>query len=170
MQLRALLIAALLASQGWFVVPLANQQQAAAKEVARKQTRTGLEIALIGVVTERDAYRFGACPSGDSGIPDRVVVLPGMITFVAHFSFRILPAFKGQNISKPILLDRDGKEYRSEHSYLPAQKLVADLKGTQTALDCEFPFQVPAGTRPASLQLEGVSFEVPQAGLKAKAK
>jgi len=132
-------------------------------ELIRKRTGSGLDVGLIDVTTERDAYRWGACPPGDSGIPDRVVVPPGSVAVISRWTVRVLSIYKGQAFPKPILRDRAAKQFRSEHSFVPAQKLVGDLQGGSTELGCEFPFLVPAGTQPASFTFEDVSFEVAKA-------
>lgn len=125
-----------------------------------KQTRSGLQVAVLGVERQGDAFRFGACPPGDSGIPDKVVVAPGQVAFIVRVAVKVPALYEGSGLPKPVLQDSEGNAHKLEMGFVPAPKLVRDLRGTGTELRCEFPFVLWAGKRPKQLEFEDVVLDL----------
>ena len=136
----------------------------------RKQTTNGFEVTLLDVkpATERDSlnnvvtYRYGSCPPGVVLDGVKVLAESGRDVLIARLEFKVLKSYGNAKISLPVLVDANGKKFASRNTMLSdsLSELLQRLRGKDDQLQCEFPFEVPTGTRMTKLQYDELSFEV----------
>ena len=145
-------------------------------KVASKKSASGFEIFLLNAqaTTDRDelnnvpTFRYGSCPPG-AVLPDiKLLGNRGNDVVVVRLGIKVLPNYGGGSLSLPILIDAGGKKYSSRRTMLAdsLSDLLRTLKGTDKQLQCEFPFETPAGTQIKQVQFEEVLFDLKEATVK----
>jgi hypothetical protein len=137
---------------------------------ASKKTDSGFEVFLLQAKATKDldplnnvpSYRYGSCPPG--AVLDGMTVLAnsGNDVIIVRLGIKVLPNYGGVSLSLPVLLDVGAKKYTSRNTMLgdSLQETLRRLKGTDEQLQCEFPFEIPRGTRVNKVQYEGVVFDL----------
>ena len=136
----------------------------------RKQTASGFEVTLLEIkrATERDplnnvlVYRYGSCPPGAALEGIKALAGNGKDVLVAQVEIRVLNSYREASVALPILLDIDGKKFTSSNTMLSASlsEVLRRIKGKAEQLRCEFPFEIPKGTRLTKLQFDEIAFDL----------
>jgi hypothetical protein len=111
----------------------------------------GLELTAKGV--ERSSrVSLQDCPPGEN-------IVNGVIRPVEDNEFasiqidvKVLPAFEGGEVPKPLLYDDAGNEYKTAQSFRDV--------ASQDAYSCNFAFRVPKGTKITRVAIEDVSLDL----------
>ena len=145
------------------------------KEVVSKKTQTGFEVFFIDAKVSRDRdsvndvalYRVGSCPPGAVMGDMKVMANHGSDVMIITLGIKVLPIYAGTDLSLPVLFDADGKKYTAGRNTMLAGNLTTflqNLKGKDEQLRCEFPFEMPKGTRINKLLFESITFDIKVAG------
>jgi len=136
------------------------------------KTKSGFEVFLdeANATKDRDplnnvpVYRHGSCPPG-AVLPDvKLIGDNGHEVVIVRLGIKVLPDYAGGSVSLPVLIGAGGKKYHSRATMLSDSlpEMLRTLKGTGKQLQCEFPFEIPAGTQIKQVQFEEVLFDLKQ--------
>jgi hypothetical protein len=138
-----------------------------------KRSSSGVEIHLIGAETFNDTLRMGSCPPGATNMPRTGVVGSiGHLGASVRVALRVLPNYKGTELSLPTAEDADGHRINAT-ALVPTVKALQDVQVVgaiptgpprpgDKGLLCEFVFY-ELGNHSLSLKtftMEGVTFDL----------
>lgn len=111
----------------------------------------GLELTATSV--ERSTrVSLQDCPPGENIVNGVIRPVEDNEFATIHIDVKVLPAFEGGEVPKPILFDDSGKEYKTAQSFRDV--------ASRDAYSCNFSFRVPKGTKVARVAIEDVSLDL----------
>ncbi len=117
-----------------FVVALGGVVlQAGADDTA---TYSGLELTAKSVSRSK-RVSLQDCPPGENIVRGVIRPVEDNEFATIQIGVKVLPAFEGRDVPKPLLFDDAGNEYKTAQSFRDA--------GSQETCTCNFSFRVPTG-------------------------
>jgi hypothetical protein len=110
----------------------------------------GIELS-IGGVERASRVSLTDCPPGANTVSS--TAKPGEEFAVVTLNAKVSPAYKPEPIRRPTLTDQAGKVYNTAVSFVDV--------GKTPEFSCAIPFRVPADAKLKSLQVDGVSLDIP---------
>ncbi len=111
----------------------------------------GLELTAKGVERSK-RVSLQDCPPGENSVRGVIRPVEDNEFATIQIAVKVLPAFEGGDVPKPLLYDDAGNEYKTAQSFRDV--------GSKESYTCNFSFRVPKGTKVTRIEIEDASLDI----------
>jgi hypothetical protein len=111
----------------------------------------GLEVSVVSVERAKNVS-LQDCPPGDNIVRGVIRPVEENEFVTIRIDVNVLPSFEAPELSKPVLIDEAGKEYKTAQAF--------GVLNASPSYSCSFSFRVPVGTKVSRFAIEEASLDV----------